>query len=89
MLIRSQNRKFLVSMEQTAVEYKDEVVINTEKENVKETQHNLYIKSTKMYSLIGEYSTEEKAIKVLDMIQNAYLSKMVMVFQMPRDSEVM
>ena len=89
MLIRSQNRKFLVSMEQAAVEYKDEVVINTEKENVKETQHNLYIKSTKMYSLIGEYSTEEKAIKVLDMIQNAYLSKMVMVFQMPKDSEVM
>ena len=47
---------------------------------------------------LGEYSTEEKAIKVLDMIQNAYeeansvctMSGFVAntVFQMPQDSEV-
>ena len=40
---------------------------------------------------IATYSTEEKAIKVLDMIENAY-SNMTFVdgvtFQMPQDSEV-
>ena len=52
-------------------------------------------------SILGEYSTEEKAIKVLDMIQNAYYnfeySKFLgcdndtfagCVFEMPQDSEV-
>lgn len=53
-------------------------------------------------SLLGEYSTEEKAIKVLDMIQNKYFEHMTVesngaivgvlerpkVFQMPQDSEV-
>ena len=36
--------------------------------------------------VVGTYSTEEKAIKVLDMIQNAYGNEFV--FQMPQDSEV-
>ena len=35
---------------------------------------------------IGTYSTEEKAIKVLDMIQDAYERKNV--FQMPNDGDV-
>ena len=50
--------------------------------------------------LVGKYSTKEKAIKVLDMIQNRILSKDYSttgigypiikdkVFQMPQDSEV-
>ena len=51
---------------------------------------------------LGEYSTEEKAIKVLDMIQQRYLESSevsmggismkciprAMAFQMPQDSEV-
>ena len=44
---------------------------------------------------IGEYSTEEKAIKVLDMIQDVYVNANNgygyienTVFQMPQDSEV-
>ena len=39
---------------------------------------------------IGAYSTEEKAIKVLDMIQNEFQSEIRKhrVFQMPQDSEV-
>jgi len=38
-------------------------------------------------SKIGEYSTEEKAIKVLDMIcEKAFVQ--ANVFQMPQDSEV-
>ena len=51
-------------------------------------------------TILGAYSTEEKAIKVLDMIEDAYLncnhSSMMWnyafvenkVFQMPQDSEV-
>ena len=38
-------------------------------------------------SLLGEYSTEEKAIKVLDMICEKAFVK-ANVFQMPQDSEV-
>lgn len=42
---------------------------------------------------LGEYSTEEKAIKVLDMICNAcrntaFIDESAVVFQMPQDSEV-
>ena len=53
--------------------------------------------------VIGTYATEEKAVKVLDMIQDAYMgsakwmityngkmqqSTVPVVFQMPQDSEV-
>jgi len=52
------------------------------------------------YARLGHYSTEEKAIKVLDMIQSAYSKSFEeernnyighrynVVFQMPQDSEV-
>lgn len=56
----------------------------------------------KSLTSLGTYSTEEKAIKVLDMIQNKYFEHMTVesngaivnvlerpkVFQMPQDSEV-
>lgn len=37
--------------------------------------------------LLGEYSTKAKAMKVLDMIQEAYINGHV-DYQMPEDSEV-
>ena len=37
--------------------------------------------------LLGEYSTKAKAIKVLDMIQEAYINGHI-DYQMPEDSEV-
>ena len=37
---------------------------------------------------IGEYSSEEKLLKVLDMIQKSISSNENSVFQMPLDSEV-
>lgn len=37
--------------------------------------------------LLGEYSTKAKAIKVLDMIQEAYVNGHI-DYQMPADSEV-
>ena len=44
-------------------------------------------------SWLGDYSTEEKAIKVLDMICDtcrniAFIDEKAVVFQMPQDSEV-
>lgn len=47
---------------------------------------------TMMYSerdcgLLGKYSTKEKALKVLDMIQEAYVNGHI-DYQMPEDSEV-
>lgn len=41
--------------------------------------------------LLGKYSTEEKAIKVLDMIENAHRSMSFtdsVVFRMPKDEDV-
>lgn len=42
-------------------------------------------------SLLGKYSTEEKALKVLDQIQynmELFEHELTMVFQMPQDEEV-
>ena len=42
-------------------------------------------------SLLGKYSTEEKALKVLDQIQynvEMFEHEQTMVFQMPTDNEV-
>lgn len=39
-------------------------------------------------SLIGEYSTEEKALKVLDYIQEWYECSYGETFQMPEDEDV-
>lgn len=39
-------------------------------------------------TLLGKYSTEEKALKVLDKIQNSLEYPYNSVFQMPQDDEV-
>ena len=39
-------------------------------------------------SLIGEYSTEEKALKVLDDIEGCLEYQYKSIFQMPQDDEV-
>lgn len=87
MIIRSQNKKFITTKLDLSV-----------------------VEIAKRYEIIDNngntvatYSTEEKAIKVLDMIQNAYLQTTevhlsentigrclprAVVFQMPQDSEV-
>nr|DAP77524.1 MAG TPA: hypothetical protein [Caudoviricetes sp.] len=89
MLIRSQNKAFLLNFSNLTVAYivKDDegfVISSLEGEN--------------RYRL-GGYSSEAKAMKVLDMIQEAYCEFMAIrnddmwcgkesVFQMPEDSEV-
>ena len=64
MLIRSQNKEILVHFNVSAG-------IEIEEGPVK-TVITSYI--TGCSYLLGEYSDKEKAIKVLDMIQNAYIS---------------
>lgn len=89
MLIRSQNKAFLLNFSNLAVAYivKDDegfVISSLENEN--------------RYRL-GRYSSEAKAMKVLDMIQEAYCKFMSVknddawdgkesVFYMPENSEV-
>lgn len=48
---------------------------------------------TSTHNPIGTYSTEEKAVKVLDMIEDAcrnmaFIDEQAVVFRMPQDSEV-
>ena len=103
MIIRSQNKKYIIK------DLNLEVVTNTDfkikkisfDDDCQEISGDEVTKS-KIYSstglMIGEYSTEQKAIKVLDMIQSAYEDASFASswsgfvastsFQMPQDSEV-
>lgn len=77
MLIRSQNKAILLNFSNLTVAYivKNDggfVILSLENEN--------------RYKL-GKYSSEAKAMKVLDMIQEAYVNGHI-DYQMPADSEV-
>ena len=89
MLIRSQDKELLVNFNVSAG-------IEIEERNTK-TVVTSYI--TGCSYLLGEYSTRAKAMKVLDMIQEAYERyeyekvfktglTLFETFQMPEDSEV-
>lgn len=86
MIIRSQDKKGFVNLENI-----DTVCMNDE--------FDIYAFNGTSKSFIGEYSTEEKAIKVLDMICNFYAEHLEelkydeapfvrVFFSMPQDSEV-
>lgn len=77
MLIRSQDKVFLLNFNNLTAIYmekigKDFAIVYNDFEDA--------------YTL-GKYSTEAKAIKVLDMIQEAYIDGYI-VFQMPKDLDV-
>lgn len=77
MLIRSQDKTILLNFSNSNVVYiakndKDFVILSLENEN--------------RYKL-GKYSSEAKAMKVLNMIQEAYVNGHI-DYQMPEDSEV-
>ena len=86
MLIRSQDKKELHNLDRISMI------------RILPTIESEYVVEVNSQRVIGVYSTEEKAIKVLDMIQDAYeeansvctMSGFVAntVFQMPQDSEV-
>lgn len=77
MLIRSQNKEILVNFNVSAG---IEIAEGTTKTVV--TSY-----TTGCSYLLGEYSTKKKAIKVLDMLQEAYVNGHI-DYQMPADSEV-
>lgn len=73
MLIRSQNKELLVNFNVSAG-------IEIEERNTK-TVVTSYI--TGCSYLLGEYSTKEKAMKVLDMIQEAYANAELIPMTVP------
>lgn len=74
MLIRSQDKKCIANLDNTA-----RITIDKTKGDVYQINAG--------YCPIAEYSTEEKAIKVLDMIQKDYERRWG-AFQMPQDREM-
>ena len=90
MLIRTHNRMKLLDVTVITIRISNEY---GEKYDIE-----AYANQTGRYQLLGTYSSEEKAIEVLDMIQNRYISSNAVflhsgfvkntVFEMPEDSEV-
>ena len=77
MLIRSQNREVLINLNSMAgIEIAEGPI---------KTIITSYI--TGCSYLLGEYSDKEKAFKVLDIIQEAYVNGHI-DYQIPEDSEV-
>lgn len=74
MLIRSQNKEVLVTLELLLDIEVSGGIISARRD-------------MGWCCLLGEYSTKEKAMKVLDMIQEAYVNGHI-DYQMPADSEV-
>lgn len=75
MLIRSQDKEILANMEgPIAIE-----ILSDGKGHATMYWKDSYV--------LGTYSSKEKAIKVLDMIQEAYINGHI-DYQMPEDSEV-
>lgn len=87
MLIRSQNKRILINMN------------NVSSLEVSDNELRIFADNGEAIYDIGHYSTKAKAMKVLDMIQEAYCKFMSVknddawdgkesVFYMPEDSEV-
>lgn len=92
MLIRTQDRIRLIDMKDMTVS------ISKETMQTDLISYNYYnIRSVALLLVLGRYSTEDKAMKVLDMIQKVYLDANYCnysgyvkntVFEMPADEEV-
>lgn len=89
MLIRSQDKRMIVNFDNICT-----VSAFPEKDS-----EDIYVEDGTGSLMVGKYSTKAKAIKVLDMIQEAYCKFMSVknddawsgkesVFYMPEDSEV-
>lgn len=81
MLIRSQDKTALVKFENIVVNLKLPDSLNVICWSLQDAQRN------GGYFILGRYSTKAKAMKVLDMIQEAYVNGHI-DYQMPEDSEV-
>lgn len=81
MLIRSQDKTALVKFENIVVNLKLPDSLNVICWSLQDAQRS------GGYFILGKYSTKAKAMKVLDMIQEAYVNGHI-DYQMPADSEV-
>ena len=80
MLIRSQDKERLMDFTRASVGI----------DHTESNENDIWISivySEDAYGLLGRYSNEQKATKVMDMIQEAYVNGHI-DFQMPEDSEV-
>lgn len=77
MWIRSQSKKSLLNVNQ--------VVINNTKD---ESEYYIHGYSERGIDILGVYSTEEKALLVLDMIEKVAMYPGNTLFQMPEDEDV-
>ena len=80
MWIRSQNKKSLLNVNQIEIS-----------PSVDKSKYYICNSLKEESVTLGEYSTEEKALKVLDQIQynmELFEHELTMVFQMPTDTEV-
>lgn len=83
MIIRSQRKGMILNMDCIAKIYVDDVL----QENTKIFKYGIVADK----EIIAVYSTEEKAIKVLDMIEDAHRNMSFtdgVVFRMPADEDV-
>lgn len=77
MLIRSQNKRMIVNFDNICT-----VSASPEKHS-----EDIYVEDGTGSLMVGRYSTKAKAIKVLDMIQEAYVNGHI-DYQMPEDGGV-
>lgn len=75
MLIRSQDKRILINMN------------NVSSIEVGDNELRIFADDGETIYDLGSYSTKAKAMKVLDMIQEAYVNGHI-DYQMPEDSEV-
>lgn len=79
MLIRSQDKRMIVNFENICT-------VSASAFPEKDSE-DIYVEDGTGSLMVGRYSTKEKAMKVLDMIQEAYVNGHI-DYQMPEDSEV-
>ena len=93
MLIRTQDRNGLINVDNMIFK------VSESKYEYEIICYNTACIADDGYEVIGHYSEKEKALKVLDMIQNAYEEyeyekafrnglRLLETFQMPKDEEV-
>ena len=94
MLIRSQDKRKLLELNNITIEVNKYVIYG-------ENKHSAYYNVECPRGVLGKYTTEEKALKVLDMIEEEYNAPIYInknryqyekyehpVFHMPEDTEV-
>lgn len=87
--VRSQNKKELIECDNFSLNSPGEAYVNNVNNARIITNYEIVCYPFEnSHCILGTYSTKEKALKVLDMIQNAILIDYI-VFQMPQDNEVL